>query len=54
MVKAKDPELLVYMDGGGEAPMFKAMQPYLDVWCVGYNELPNKSPVMDIVRKITE
>jgi len=50
MVKAKDPELLVYMDGGGEAPMFKAMQPYLDVWCVGYNELPNKSPVMDIVR----
>ncbi|MCK9411910.1 MAG: PQQ-binding-like beta-propeller repeat protein [Prolixibacteraceae bacterium] len=50
MLKAKDPELLVYMDGGGEAPMFKAMQPYLDVWCVGYNELPNKSPVMDIVR----
>jgi len=50
MVKSKDPELLVYMDGGGEAPMFKAMQPYVDVWCVGYNMLPEKSPVMDIVR----
>jgi outer membrane protein assembly factor BamB len=50
MVKSKDPELQMYMDGGGEAPMFKAMQPYLDVWCVGYNTLPEKSPVMDIVR----
>ena len=51
LVKAKDPELLVYMDGGGEAPMFKAMQPYVDVWCVGYNTLPEKSPVNDIIRK---
>ena len=51
LVKAKDPELLVYVDGGGEAPMFKAMQPYVDVWCLGYNVLPEKSPVMDIVRK---
>lgn len=51
LVKAKDPELLVYMDGGGEAPMFKAMQPYVDVWCVGYNTLPDKSPVNDIIRK---
>ncbi|MEI7828341.1 MAG: PQQ-binding-like beta-propeller repeat protein [Prolixibacteraceae bacterium] len=50
MVKSKDPELQMYMDGGGEAPMFKAMQPYLDVWCVGYNALPEKGPVMDIVR----
>jgi hypothetical protein len=51
MVKQKDPELLVYMDGGGEAPMFSAMQPYIDIWCVGYNALPEVSPVMDIVRK---
>lgn len=51
LVKQKDPELLVYMDGGGEAPMFSAMQPYIDVWCVGYNALPEVSPVMDIVRK---
>lgn len=51
MVKEKDPEFLVYMDGGGEAPMFSAMQPYVDVWCVGYNALPEISPVMDIVRK---
>lgn len=51
LVKGKDPELLVYVDGGGEAPMFKAMQPYVDVWCVGYNVLPEKSPVMEIVRK---
>jgi len=51
LVKAKDPELLVYVDGGGEAPMFKSMQPYVDIWCLGYNVLPEKSPVMDIVRK---
>ena len=51
LLKAKDPELLVYVDGGGEAPMFKAMQPYVDIWCLGYNVLPEKSPVMDIVRK---
>jgi hypothetical protein len=38
------------MDGGGEAPMFKAMQPYMDVWCIGYNSLPEKSPAMDIIR----
>ncbi len=50
MVKAKDPELLVYIDGGGEAPMFKAMQPYVDVWCIGYNVLPDKNEVMDIIR----
>ena len=31
--------------------MFKAMQPYVDIWCLGYNVLPEKSPVMDIVRK---
>jgi hypothetical protein len=50
MVKSKDHDLQVYIDGGGEAPMFKAMQPYVDVWCVGYNVLPDKSEVMNIVR----
>jgi hypothetical protein len=50
LVKAKDPELFIYMDGGGETPMFKAMQPYMDVWTVAYNVLPEKSPAMDVVR----
>lgn len=53
IVKQKDPELLFYMDGGGEDPMFRAMQPYIDIWCVGYNALPEISPAMDIVRKDT-
>ncbi|MCE1197769.1 MAG: DUF4091 domain-containing protein, partial [Marinilabiliales bacterium] len=51
MTKAKDPDLLIYMDGGGEAPMFQAMAPYLDIWCVGYNALPEQSAAMEVIRK---
>jgi len=44
-----DHDLQVYIDGGGETPKFKAMQPFDEVWCVGYNVLPNKTEVMNIV-----
>ncbi|HOJ32616.1 MAG TPA: PQQ-binding-like beta-propeller repeat protein [Candidatus Hydrogenedentes bacterium] len=51
MVKAIQPEVLVYVNGGGERPMFERMAPTTDIWCPSIYMLPDKSPEMDIVRK---
>ena len=50
-VKALRPEVMVYMDGGGELPLFEAMAPYTDIWCPGITMLAEDSPAMQLVRK---
>jgi len=49
-VRAADPEIMIYQDGGGELPMFEAMAPYIDIWCVGINMLAEDTPLMRVVR----
>jgi len=49
-VRKVDPEIQIYMDGGGELPMFEAMAPVTDIWCPGINMLPEQSPEMKLVR----
>lgn len=50
-VRATHPEIMIYMDGGGELPMFQAMAPYIDIWCPAIYMLPEKTALMDLVRK---
>jgi hypothetical protein len=51
LVRAANPRMMIYVDGGGELPMFQAMAPYIDIWCPGIYMLPEKTPLMDLVRK---
>ena len=50
LVRAANPRVMIYVDGGGELPMFQALAPYVDIWCPGIYMLPDKSPLMDLVR----
>jgi len=49
-LRAVNPGVMLYVDGGGELSMFQAMAPYIDVWCPPIPMLTEKSPVMDLVR----
>jgi len=50
VVKEIDPELMMYMDGPGELPMFKEMAKVMDVWTPPYDWLAEDIPEMKIVR----
>ena len=50
MVREINPDILVYMDGGGELPMFQAMAPVIDIWVPGIDMLAEESPVMRVIR----
>ena len=50
MVREINPGIMIYMDGGGELPMFEAMAPVLDIWVPGIDMLAEDSPVMRVVR----
>ena len=50
LVRAADPDVKIYIDGGGERPMFEAMAPYVDIWCPGISQLAEDSPEMKVVR----
>lgn len=50
-VRAANPGVMLYMDGGGELPMFEAMAPVMDIWTPGIYMLAEKTPLMDVVRK---
>ena len=50
-VRAINPDLMLYVDGGGELPMFQAMAPYIDIWSPSIYMLAEKTPVMDVVRQ---
>jgi outer membrane protein assembly factor BamB len=51
LVRAANPNVMIYVDGGGELPMFESLAPYTDIWCPGIYMLPDKSPLMELVRK---
>ena len=51
LVRATNPNVMIYVDGGGELPMFQALAPYIDIWCPGVYMLPEKTALMDLVRK---
>jgi hypothetical protein len=42
---------MIYVDGGGELPMFEAMASCIDIWCPSIYMLAEKTAVMDVVRK---
>jgi outer membrane protein assembly factor BamB len=45
------PGVMIYMDGGGELPMFEAMASCIDIWCPSIYMLAENSEVMRVVRK---
>ncbi len=51
LVRAVNPDLMIYVDGGGELSMFQAMAPCIDIWCPSIYMLADKTPLMDVVRK---
>ena len=50
-VRAVNPDLSIYMDGGGELAMFEAMATCVSIWSPSIYMLAEESPVMDVVRK---
>jgi len=50
-VHASHPGVMIYVDGGGELPMFEAMASCIDIWCPSIYMLAEKTAVMDVVRK---
>ena len=50
-VRLANPSVMLYMDGGGELPMFQAMAPVMDIWTPSIYMLAEKTPLMDVVRK---
>jgi len=50
-VRAANPGVMLYMDGGGELPMFQAMAPCMDIWTPSIYMLAEKTALMDVVRQ---
>lgn len=50
LVRNANPEVMLYVDGGGELPMFEAMAPVIDIWCPGIDMLPYDTPEMRVMR----
>lgn len=51
MAKAANPEIMVYVDGEGEMPMFEASGPFVDLWCPSYYSLADDTPTMRFMRE---
>ena len=49
-VKAADPRIKIYVDGGGELPMFQKLAPCIDIWCPALSMLPEQCPEMKLIR----
>jgi len=49
-VRACNPNIMLYVDGGGEKPMFEAMAPVIDIWTPAIFQLAENSPEMKIMR----
>jgi len=50
MVHEVNPDIMLYVDGGGELPMFKAMATCIDVWTPPIEWLPEPMPEMNVMR----
>lgn len=44
------PGLLFYVNGGGDLPMFQAINEVAGIWCPGYYMLPDSSAEMNFIR----
>ncbi len=44
------PGLRFYVNGGGDLPMFQALNEITSIWCPGYTMLPEDTPEMDFLR----
>jgi len=44
------PRTKIYVDGGGDLPMFQAMAEVTSIWSPGYYMLADRSPEMNVVR----
>ncbi|MBC8184500.1 DUF4091 domain-containing protein, partial [candidate division KSB1 bacterium] len=49
-VRLINSKIMMYVDGGGELPMFQAMAPVLDIWVPGIEMLAEDSPEMEVMR----
>ena len=49
-VREVRPDVQIYVNGGGELPMFEAMAPITDIWCPGIYMLAEDSPEMKVIR----
>lgn len=49
-VRAADPAVEIYMDGGCELPMCEAMKPVTDIWTPSIYQLPDGSEVIRVIR----
>jgi len=45
------PTLKFYVNGGGDLPMFEALNEVAAIWCPGYYMLPDDSPEMNFLRQ---
>jgi outer membrane protein assembly factor BamB len=50
MVKAIDPAILIYADGGGDVAMYQALSPVIDIWCPGLGQAATEPEKMTIMR----
>ena len=50
MVKEANPAIMIYVNGGGELPMYEVLAPVTDIWCPGITMLPDNSSEMRIMR----
>ena len=50
IVRSINPQLMIYQDGGGELPMFKAMAQCLDIWVPPIDWVPEEIPEMQVMR----
>ena len=49
-VKAVNPNVKLYQDGGGELGMFQKLAPYINIWSPSIIMLPDHSPEMGVIR----
>jgi len=49
-VQKARPGTKIYVDGGGDLPMFEKMAPVTSIWCPSYYMLPDHTPEMNLVR----
>lgn len=49
-VKSVRPDVMVYVNGGGELPMFEAMSACTDIWSPSIYQLPEASPEMKVMK----
>ncbi len=50
VVKSVRPDVMIYVNGGGELPMFEAMSACTDIWSPSIYQLPEASPEMKVMK----